>query len=859
MDWSDCPDLNAILRRARDQMNALRASDAAENWRVAAVYRAWSAFVACNAHADRMAWMRELARLHSGTIVLPVSMSDFLDTELLYRFGLRLIQAGQQLSVRIVEVPGAYSHLPETLTNQLRIALPLDPRPRRMAQADCPDGALLRLSPHGEYRTPTQKAALRGLLTMPPASSLLVTMPTGSGKSLLFQLGVRWWRERGTTERPCVLVIVPTVALALDHVATLKSMEGLEGCRTVTGDMSSAQREEALLAFRRGEVPILLLAPEAAMGHAAETLRRAAKAITERPLAEKGRLSAVFIDEAHIIETWGRSFRPDFQRIPGLIRGLREQNPELRTVLLSATINSGARKLLQQQYGGTGPFLEVAARCPRYEFDLCLHHFAIKKERDGAVPWLVDLLPRPMVLYTTQVEDAEQVGEALRARGYVRCAVFTGDTEPRERRTIVEQWRAKNIDLVVATSAFGMGIDKSDVRAVLHACLPEDAARYYQEIGRAGRDGHQAIAVMLSCEADALEAVRLATGQVMSTEKAEERWRSLVETAWRENAIQPTGVRSQMEADLGAVLERLGTYTGQHHRRWNKSLLVQLQRYGALDVLAVDDARDRWTVALRDLDLVSLGQACSERLRHYLSQRDQEVQATRERVNVLLDLVRAMSKLDDGEEVQDKFIETYVCVLAALFDQVETHPPIIEPCGRCPLCWLTGAEPPQFPQHDGLRFVWPVVECAVVQFSSTRLVYINDPELRELGVLLRNLAAVGIVQFIVPEDMGEKSALALRDIHDNPAFILESAHIYGGSWRALPVPTALLFNSADRESTRDILYENARKQVLAAPTGALVLVAPPHLSVQGRPIESIASAHGAISAEAITRHLGEKR
>ncbi|RKH62354.1 ATP-dependent DNA helicase RecQ, partial [Corallococcus aberystwythensis] len=322
-------------------------------------------------------------------------------------------------------------------------------------------------------------------------------MPTGGGKSLLFQLGVRWWREQSKDCSPCAVVIVPTVALALAHADALKKEPGLEGSEAFVGELSHSDRHELLLRFRRGEVPLLLMSPEMALTSAREALLEAARPSSDRSSVLRGHLQGFFVDEAHIIESWGRTFRPDFQRLPGLVQALRAKNPALRTVLLSATFGAEAHTLIEKQYGA-GTFLPVVAGCPRTELDLVVQNFSNSAGRDATLLQVLDVLPRPALVYTTRPKDAEEIAQQLRRRDYARLAVVTGETTGSDRGDVVRRWRAGELDLVVATAAFGMGIDKTDVRAVVHACLPEDAARYYQEIGRAGRDGHPSLALLLS-------------------------------------------------------------------------------------------------------------------------------------------------------------------------------------------------------------------------------------------------------------------------------------------------------------------------------------------------------------------------
>ena len=173
----------------------------------------------------------------------------------LSRFGLAL--TNEERALRIVDeddlpsMPG----LSKTLV--------LDSSDRQIFETASPDAALLRLTGHLHYRTAAQKAGVRALLTQPSGSGLMVSMPTGSGKSLLFQIAALF--EREVTPGACAIVITPTIALALDHERTLSGLIGLSGSRALTGDTSVVEAEEIINGFRRGMVPVLLLSPEKAL------------------------------------------------------------------------------------------------------------------------------------------------------------------------------------------------------------------------------------------------------------------------------------------------------------------------------------------------------------------------------------------------------------------------------------------------------------------------------------------------------------------------------------------------------------------------------------------------------------------
>lgn len=139
-------------------------------------------------------------------------------------------------------------------------------------------------------------------------------------------------------------------------------------------------------------------------------------------------------------------------------------------------------------------------------------------------------LPRPLILYATKVKEVEEWGAQLRGLGFRRLAVVTGASSADHRGRVIEQWRDGHLDIVVATSAFGLGVDQSDVRAVVHACIPETIDRFYQEVGRGGRDGKASVSLMLYTKADYATADGLNRKVTISTDRGLQRWRRMFGT-----------------------------------------------------------------------------------------------------------------------------------------------------------------------------------------------------------------------------------------------------------------------------------------------------------------------------------------
>ncbi|WP_437840066.1 DEAD/DEAH box helicase [Sorangium sp. So ce1153] len=738
--------------------------------------------------ADRGALVRELARLADGEVDVEASSLADVDPS---RFGLLVTLEGQRARVRRVALPPTR---PVELGEELAHVLPVDRQLRRPDRPTAADAVLRRLSPHTRYRNPTQKAAARAVLTMPGGSVLLATMATGTGKSLLFELGMRWWREQAEEGvHPVAVVLVPTVSLALAHEDACRRFPGLESAAAITGDTDGASRERIECELLEGKIPLLFVSPEMALGRLETTLRTAARPVghSERSSAVRARLDAIFVDEAHVAATWGKSFRPEMQRIPALVRMLRSDHPELKTVLLSATIDDEAHALLRSQFGlGDGRWLEITEVMARREFDLIQYRFERPEDRDRAVIDLVDVLPRPALVYTTQVKHAEEIAAKLKERGYERLGVFTGETEGVERKQIVEAWHRGTLDLVVATSAFGMGIDQQDVRAVVHACLPESASRYYQEIGRAGRDGHQAFALLLTAPGDDELAVGLALGSTLRLDEASKRWNAILRSAEYAGEDPWTG-RQRRSVNLRAHGDQLPReHSGKRNRRWNESILVQLQRYGALEIEAGERDADSWRIVINpkytDLWEPELAEGALQRLQEA---RAAEEGAAKAAVRNFVELWR------DGTR----------CQLAVLFEVVEAGRPTAAPCGRCTVCRGAGELPAKADGHGGASVQWPSRAGAK---NSARVLLVDGHRLQMPHSWLPYLEARGVEQIVAPDVLADSIADVWAGSTKRAGWVLTWSEVLRNTapMRPLAVPTAVLLPTFPAERLRAFVF-----------------------------------------------------
>ena len=375
------------------------------------------------------------------------------------------------------------------------------------------------------YKSIAQRGAIRAALDAPPGSVLAICLGTGEGKSLAFQLA----SEVGfgdPADRPGVtLVITPTIALAIDHENAAAAVGLPNKPRAYIGDGPADRKDQIQQAIEEGSQGLVFTSPEAAGGSLRPSLERA---------ASLGQLRCFVVDEAHLVEAWGEEFRPDFQLLGGLRNGLLRMcsGEPFRTLLLSATLAESTIETLrtlfcQEETGVTGPLAIVGAASLRSEIDYWVSPPCAEDERRRRVVDTLMHAPRPAIVYTTRREDAATWYQEALLLGFRRVALFTGITPEDERREVISRWRAGELDLVVATSAFGLGIDHRKVRTVVHACVPETLDRFYQEVGRGGRDGNASLSVLIPSWHDLDIAKQMSHRKLIGITLGRQRWEAM--------------------------------------------------------------------------------------------------------------------------------------------------------------------------------------------------------------------------------------------------------------------------------------------------------------------------------------------
>lgn len=417
-----------------------------------------------------------------------------------------------------------------------------------------------------KYQGLGQQAAIRTVLTSPDNSTLIINLPTGSGKTLVIHALSLY-----ATKQRLVLVVVPTVGLALEQAsraAEVLHKAGLchGGVYALHGGQSEGEREQVLNRLKEGNQRILFCAPESAIGTLRPTLFR---------LAEQGQLEALIVDEAHIIDQWGAEFRPEFQLLAPLFCSLKECSPKgIRTVLLSATFSESTLQLLKDAFLLEGEqAIEVHGSFLRPELNFNVLKTPDANAHQDAVLEAVGRLPRPLVLYATKQKEAESWRSVLRDLGFARVGLFHGGTPTNQRDELIRQWADNELDIMVATSAFGVGMDKPGVRSVLHASVPESLDRFYQEAGRGGRDGYACWSWLIYYPEQLHLAKGLSQEKLISTGLGLERWKTLLKTQ------NPSGDFFTVSR---SALRRGVHRHSESNEKWNLQTLLLMQRTGLI-------------------------------------------------------------------------------------------------------------------------------------------------------------------------------------------------------------------------------------------------------------------------------------
>jgi ATP-dependent DNA helicase RecQ len=460
----------------------------------------------------------------------------------------------------------------------------------RTPEAPTPEQLLARFGLH-EFR-PGQREAVQAALD---GRDSLVVMPTGGGKSLCYQLPALAC-EPGAG---LVVVVSPLVALMSDQWRRMREA-GVRATMLASG-MEDGHNAHALREIEAGETQLVLAAPE-----------RFASGAFRSALASR-RVSLFVVDEAHCVAEWGHDFRPDYLRLHDAIASLG------RPAVMAATATATPRVAQEiAQRLGLREWASVRSGFdrPNLTFDVVSVEGkgAVARKRAALMHVLSDPHARPAIVYCGTRKDTDEVAEDIARHGIATVTYHAGMT-PERRRESQDKFMDGRAEVVVATNAFGMGVDKAEVRTVAHWALPTSLEAYYQEAGRGGRDGEPARALLLASRMDLGRLIRFIKEREMTVADVK-RFVAGLRASGQGGEVVTVGhgELGERQRVLLSVAERAGAVELQPGG--HDGLLVTLTGKGSprLAQTAIQASRNRGWDAYRSIERFSAdGQTCRRR------------------------------------------------------------------------------------------------------------------------------------------------------------------------------------------------------------------------------------------------------
>jgi ATP-dependent DNA helicase RecQ len=399
---------------------------------------------------------------------------------------------------------------------------------------------------------PGQEEAIRAVLE---GRDTLAVMPTGGGKSLCYQVPA-------LMQESLTVIVSPLISLMKDQVDSLVQSSVAEAA-TLHSGLAPEERWEVERRVRSGEIKMLYVAPERLRSlEFVLSLRRAG-------------VGLFVVDEAHCISEWGHNFRPDYLFLPRAVRDLG--SPPV--LALTATATPRVREDILRSLKMRSPKLVLTS----FNRPNLKYRVLSAKEKKHKLPLILDVIrssPPPGIVYATTRKECEELATSLRRSG-LEAAAYHAGMPAAERADVQERFMTDELSVVVATVAFGMGVDKPNVRFVVHSSVPGSLPAYMQESGRAGRDGEGAECVILYRKADLGRRKRLVTLGAAGEEEVASFFQALsgMENGGRTN-VPPNALSALGGVDPEAAGIVLGSLeeSGLIHRGYDLWAEVEVRR-----------------------------------------------------------------------------------------------------------------------------------------------------------------------------------------------------------------------------------------------------------------------------------------
>jgi len=700
---------------------------------------------------------------------------------------------------------------------------------RRVEALSRVDPFIANLTGYQNYICPGQERAVQIAFLMAAGHTLIVNLPTGSGKSLVFQAPVLF----AARERKLSVIVVPTTALAIDQERRFKEL--LKDSRDQSANYDLAYhhglndnvRKSFRDRIRNGQQSIVIASPEAVVGALRASLYQSAK---------QGRLAWFVVDEAHLVSTWGVEFRPEFQFLGGMRDKLSDLSPpkqKPRTLLLSATLTEDALVTLETLFGNKN-YQVCSAIHLRTEPDYWSSFADSPGERERMVVEAIRHFPRPLLLYTSTPVDAEQWRKRLLLHGIRRVGLWHGgNLSIAEKTTDLDAWNNRELDIMVATSAFGLGMDQADVRAVIHACVPETIDRYYQEVGRSGRDGRASVALLVYESGDLNLSEELSRNTVIDLEKGYGRWKAM----WA-NADHPVNVVDQEQEDLWTVSLSTQpawiTSDSKENIGWNRRTLLLMARAGIISLTSSDfpelpieddETEDqyeaRWQIELQDYFNQS-----SFRVVDHDAVSDQEVWNTK--------IHKVRQKTINAERLAHKRMLEALCSrvpLWRIFADAYTLPnQSVEPVSPKGSCAVTRKNDMvryeyQPPLPTGCPDIEDRREGILAELNGLYIVHYNRATIasRLFDKLLLALVHHGLSEVALPDELyNDRSLRKFKDLSKNTFLIRKDLsdlepNYFGKNQYALPTARVSILTKDHRFIDRNLVDLERRLHIVVMP------------------------------------------